>query len=63
MRQDLFENPTHLQRVTVLLIVEDVAASQRCFVEVPDERLLLERQRLKAVGVELYDGGILDLLE
>ena len=49
--------------VRVPLVVEDVAAGERRLVQVPDERLLLQRQRLKAVGVQLHDGRIVDALE
>src|SRR6185436_15092549 len=36
---------------------------QRGEVEMPHERLLLERQLVEAVGVQLHDRGIVDLLE
>ena len=41
----------------------DVAAGERRLVEVIDERLLTQRQRRESVGVQLHDGGIVDLLE
>ena len=47
----------------MLLIEEDVAAGDRRLVEVPDERLLLERQRREAVRVQLHDRRIVDALE
>ena len=31
--------------------------------EVPDQRLLAQRQIAEAVGVELHDGGFVDALE
>ena len=36
---------------------------ERCLIQVPDERLLLERQRVEAVGVDLHDRCIVNLLE
>ena len=47
----------------VALVDEDVAARQRRIVKVIDERLLLQRQGLEAVGVELHDGSVVDALE
>ena len=47
----------------MLLIDEDVAAGQRRLVEMPDQRLLLERQRRKAVRIQLDDGGVVDAIE
>ena len=49
--------------VAVALVVVDVAAGERRLIEVPDEHLLLERQRGEAVGIELHDGGIVHPLE
>ena len=63
MRDDLLEDVAHLERVAVLLIDEDVAAGERRLVEMPDQRLLLQRQRREAVRVELHDRRIVDALE
>ena len=63
MRDDLLDHVAHLERVLVLLVDEDVAPGQRRLVEVPDQRLLLQRQRREAVGVQLHDGRIVDALE
>ena len=63
MRDDGFEHIAHLEAWRVFLIEKDVATRQRRLVQVPDERLLLQRQRLKAVGVDLYDGRLVDALE
>ena len=45
------------------LIVEDVAAGERRLIQMPDERLFLQRQRLKAVGIDLHDGRLVNALE
>ncbi len=47
----------------MLLVDEDVAAGERGLVEVPDQRLLLERQRREPVRIELHDGRVVDALE
>ena len=63
MRDDLFEDVAHLEIVRVALIVIDVAAGQGRFVEVPDEALLVERERREPVRVELHHGRIVHALE
>jgi hypothetical protein len=63
MRQHGLEHRPHLQRVPVLLVDEDVPASQGRLVEVPDERLVAERERVEAVGVELHDRRVLHRLQ
>jgi hypothetical protein len=52
---DRFEHIAHLERVRVLLIEEDVAPGNRRLVEMPDQRLVLQRQLAEAVGIELHD--------
>ena len=42
----------------MLLVDVDVAAGQRRLVQVPDERLLAQRQRRESVRVQLHDRGI-----
>ena len=63
VREDRFEDVAHVQAVGVALVVVDVAAGQRRLVEMPDQDLLLERQRGESVGIELHDRGIVDPLE
>ena len=63
MRDDRLEDVAHLEVVRVALVVEDVAAGDRRLVEVPDQRLLAQRQIAEAVGVDLHDGGFADPLE
>ena len=63
VRQDLFEDLAHLERVPVALVVVDVAAGERRLVEVPRQNLLVERQRVESVRVVLHDGGVVDLFE
>jgi hypothetical protein len=41
----LLDDLAHFKRVLVLLIDEDVAAGKRRLVKMPDQPLLLERQR------------------
>ena len=45
------------------LVVIDVAAGQRRLVQMPDERLLAERQLVEAVRIQLHDRSVVDLLE
>ena len=61
--EDLLEHVTHLEVVFVALVVEDVAPGERRLIEVPDQDLLLHRQLLEAVGVELHHGCVVDALE
>ena len=60
---DLLEDLAHLEVVLIALVVVDVAPGQGGLVEVPDERLLAQRQRLEAVGVELHHRGVVDPLQ
>ena len=60
---DGFEHVAHLEVVRVPLVVEDVAAGERRLIQMPDERLLFERQLAEAVRVQLHDGRIVDALE
>src|SRR5262249_43523495 len=53
----------HLEVVRVALVVKDVAAGDRRLREVPDERLLTQREVPKAVGVDLDDRCFADALE
>ena len=48
---------------TVLLVVVDVAPGDRGLVEMPDERLVLQRQVAEGVGVQLHDRRFVDPLE
>ena len=63
VREDRLEHVAHLEVVRVSLVVEDVAPGERRLVQMPDERLLPERQRAETVGVELHDRRLVDLLE
>ena len=63
MRQDLFEHVAHLQVVDVTLVVIDVPPGQRGLIQVPDQRLLAQRERVEPIGVQLHDGRFADLLE
>src|SRR4029450_2548217 len=63
MSEDGFEQIAHLQVMAMALVVIYVAAGNRGLIEMPDENLLVERQRDEAVRVHLNDGRILDLLQ
>ena len=63
MRDDLFEDVAHREIVDIALVVIDVAAGQRRPIQVPYEHLLVQRQVGEAVGVELHDGGFIDLFQ
>ena len=63
MREDLLEHVAHLQVVRVALVVVDVAAGERRLVQVPDEHLLIERQRVEAVRVQLHHRRLVHALE
>jgi hypothetical protein len=41
---DLLENAAHLERAGVLLVEEDVTAGDRGLVQMPDQRLVFQRQ-------------------
>ena len=60
---DLLDDAAHFERIAMLLVVEDVAAGDRGLVEMPDQRLLAQRQAGEPVRVELRDGGVVDPLE
>ena len=63
MREDLLQNLAHLEVVRVSLVVEDVAAGERCLIQMPDEHLLPKWKRLEAIGIQLDDGRVVDTLE
>ena len=63
MREDGLEHVAHLEAVLVSLIVVDVAPGERGLVEMPDERLFLERQRGESIGIQLHDRRVVDLFE
>jgi hypothetical protein len=60
---DLLEDAAHLERAGVLLVEEEVASGDGRLVQMPDERLLFERQRRKSVRIQLHHGGFVDALE
>ncbi len=63
MTKDLLEQVTDAEVMAMTLVVVDVPAGQCRAVQMPDEGLLLQVQLVEAVGVELHDRRILDLLE
>ena len=63
MRQDLFEDLAHLERVAVALVVIDVPPGQRRLIQMPAQDLLVQRQCLKTVRVILHDRGVVYLLQ
>ena len=63
MLEDLLEHPPDAEIVAVALVVINIAARQRGAIQVPDQRFLLHRQLLEAVGIQLDDGGVFDLFE
>jgi hypothetical protein len=63
VREDPLEHAPHRQRIPVFLVVEDVAAGNGRLRQVPDQRLLAQRQRGKAVGIQLHDRCIVHPLE
>ena len=63
VREDRFEHVAHLEAVLVALVVVDVAPGDRRLVEMPDQRLFLERQRGESVGIQLHDRRFVDLFE
>ena len=60
---DLLEHFPDAEVVAVALVVVDVTAGERGAVKMPDEGFLPQRQLLKAIGVQLHDRGIVNLLE
>ena len=60
---DLLEDLAHLEVVLVALVVVDVTPGQRRLIQMPDECLVAQRQRLEAVGVELHDRRVVDPLQ
>ena len=63
MRDDRLENAPHLERVAVLLVVEDVATGERRLHEVIRQRLLSQWQRGELIGIQLDDCRIVHSLE
>jgi hypothetical protein len=63
VREYRFEHGTHLEIVSVPLVVVDVAAGERRQIQVPHERLVAQRQRREAVGVQLHHRDLTDLLD
>jgi hypothetical protein len=63
VRHDGLDNVAHLEAVRVALVVKDVAPGNGRLVEMPDQRLLFQRQIAEAVGIELDDGRFADALE
>jgi hypothetical protein len=63
VRQDLFEHLAHLEAVRVSLVIVDVAPGKRRLVEMPDQGLLFQRQRLEPIRVQLDNGGLVYLLD
>ena len=63
VREDLLEHVAHLEVVRVSLVVVDVAPGERGLVQVPDQDLLIERQRVEAVRVDLRDRRFVHPLE
>jgi hypothetical protein len=63
VREDGLEHVTHLEAWRVPLIEVDVATGKSRLVEMPDQRLFLERQTSKAVGIHLHDGCVVDPFE
>ena len=62
-RDDRFDDVAHLEGARVLLIEEDVTSGDRCLVEMPDQRLVLERQLVETVRIQLHDRRIVDAVE
>lgn len=58
MYKDLFDHLAHGERVTIALIVVDVASGNRRAREVQDEDFLIARQCVEAVRVVLHDRGV-----
>ena len=63
MTQDLLEQVADAEVMAMTLVVVDVPAGERGLIQMPDEGLVLQVQLLEAVGVELHDRRIVDLLE
>ena len=55
--------PAHLERVAMLLVVEDVAPGERRLREVIRQRLLFQRQRRELIRIELHDGRVVHAFE
>ena len=62
VRDDRFEDVAHLEVVRVALIVKDVASCDGGLVQVPDECLFPQRQRIEAIGVDLDDSRLVHAL-
>ena len=63
MGDDLLEDVSHLERVLVLLIDVDVATSNRGLVQMPDQDLVVEREVLESIRVQLHDRRIVHSFE
>lgn len=63
MTQNLLEQVADAEIEAMALVVIDVAAGERGLVQMPDQRLLFQRQLVEPVGVQLDDRGIVDLFE
>ena len=63
MGDDLLEHVAHLEVVRVALVVVDVATCQGRPVQVPDQDLLIERQRREPVRVQLRHRGVVHSFE
>ena len=60
---NLLEHVPDAEVMAMALVVIDVAAGERGLIQMPDERLLPDRQLFEAVGIQLDDRGVIDLLE
>ncbi len=63
VRDDRLEDAAHLERVAMLLVEEDVPSGERRLREVPDQRLLAQRQRGELIRIQLHHRRIVDALE
>ena len=61
--EDLLQQIAHRQAVTVALVEVDVAAGQSRLPQVPHQDLVVQRQLLETIGIQLDHGGVVDLLE
>ena len=61
--QDLFEQAPHAEVETMTLVIIDIAPGDRRSIQVINHRLLVQRQRVEAVRIQLNHGRIVNLLE
>jgi hypothetical protein len=63
IRKNRLQHLAHLEVVAIALVIKDVAPGNGGLSQVPDQRLVFERQRRKPVRIQLHDRGIVNPFE